>query len=161
MSRNVPLRRRDAAVACQNRGMPSDGFLKFMNIAHKSLLKVSFGKFGWNAAGMPVIELTTTGRKSGEPRTVMLTSPLQEGDTFVIVASKGGEDTHPAWYLNLRDKPDVTVTMQGVTRPMAARVANAEERTRMWPLVTAKYKNYAGYQTKTEREIPLVVLTPR
>ncbi len=140
--------------------MPSDGFLKFMNTAHKSLLKISFGKFGWNAGGMPVIELVTTGRKSGEPRSVMLTSPLQEGDTLVIVASKGGEDTHPAWFLNLRDKPDVTVTMKGVTRPMTSRVATAEERERMWPLVTAKYKNYAGYQTKTDREIPLVLLEP-
>ena len=148
-------------MACQNRRMPSDGLLKIMNIAHKSLLKVSLGKFGWNAGGMPVIELTTTGRKSGEPRSVMLTSPLQEGDTIVVVASKGGEDTHPAWYLNLRDKPDVTVTMKGVTQPMASRIANAEERSRMWPLVTEKYKNYAGYQTKTEREIPLVLLEPR
>ncbi len=141
--------------------MPSDGLLKFMNSAHRVLLKASFGKFGWDAGGMPVVELTTTGRKSGQPRSVMLTSPLQEGETIVVVASKGGEDEHPAWLLNLRDKPDVTITMKGVARPMTARVANAEERARMWPLVTAKYKNYAGYQTKTEREIPLVLLDPR
>jgi deazaflavin-dependent oxidoreductase (nitroreductase family) len=91
----------------------------------------------------------------------MLTSPYQEGSTIVVVASRGGDDQHPAWFLNLRDDPDVEVTMKGEPkRRMVARVANAEERARLWPLVTADHKNYAGYQTKTEREIPLVLLEP-
>ena len=141
--------------------MPSDNALKFMNFAHRAILKGSFGKLGWKAAGMPVLELTTIGRKSGQPRSVMLTSPLQEGETIVIVASRGGDDTHPAWFLNLRDKPDVTVSIKGVPRTMNARVASPDERARMWPLITAKYKNYAGYQTKTQREIPLVFLEPK
>jgi deazaflavin-dependent oxidoreductase (nitroreductase family) len=141
--------------------MPSDLTLKAMNGIHRALLKVTGGKFGWEAGKMPVLELTTTGRKSGQPRSVMLTSPLQEGDTIVVVASRGGDDTHPAWFLNLRDNPAVEVAYKGAPKqPMRARVANAEERARMWPLVTADHKNYAGYQTKTTREIPLVLLEP-
>ena len=140
--------------------MPSDFALKLMNSFHRGVLKVSGGRLGWQAGGMLVIELTTTGRKSGQPRSVMLTSPLQEGSTIVVVASRGGDDTHPAWFLNLRDNPDVEVTIKGEKRPMLARVADPEQRERMWPLVTAKYKNYEGYQTKTEREIPLVLLEP-
>jgi deazaflavin-dependent oxidoreductase (nitroreductase family) len=141
--------------------MPSDLTLKAMNGIHRALLKVTGGKFGWEAGKMPVLELTTTGRKSGQPRAVMLTSPLQEGNTIVVVASRGGDDTHPAWFLNLRDHPEVEVAYKGAPKqPMRARVANAEERARMWPLVTADHKNYAGYQTKTTREIPLVLLEP-
>ena len=133
-----------------------------MNGLHKGLLKVSGGKFGWKAGGMPVLELTTTGRKSGQQRSVMLTSPVQEGDTIVIVASRGGDDTHPAWFLNLRDKPDVEVAYNGKPKAsMVAHVADADERARLWPMVTSKYKNYAGYQTKTAREIPIVLLAPR
>lgn len=142
--------------------MPSDNALKVMNLAHRVLLKVSFGKVGWTALKMPVLELTTTGRKSGEPRTVMLTSPLQEGSTLVVVASRGGDDTHPAWFLNLRDDPDVTVALGGgAPVPLRARIADTAERARLWPLIVADHDNYAGYQTKTQREIPVVLLEPR
>lgn len=111
---------------------------------------------------MPVLELTTTGRKSAKPRAVMLTSPYQEGDAIVIVASRGGDDTHPAWFLNLRDNPDVMVSFKGKpAEAMTARVADEAERARLWPLVTSSQKRYAGYQSKTEREIPLVLLKPR
>jgi len=141
--------------------MPSDTALKAMNFAHRVILKASFGKVGWTASNMPVLELTTTGRKSGQARSVMLTSPLQEGDTVVIVASRGGDDTNPAWFLNLVDDPSVTVSLGGTAPvPMRARVATSTERTRMWPLIVADHKNYAGYQTKTSREIPLVLLDP-
>ena len=141
--------------------MPSDFALKTMNTVHRSVLKLSFGKLGWSAGNMPVLELVTTGRKSGEPRAVMLTSPLQEGATIVIVASRGGDDQHPAWFLNLRDNPKVQVAFKGAAKQaMTATIASADERARMWPLITEKYKNYAGYQTKTEREIPLVLLNP-
>lgn len=110
---------------------------------------------------MPALELTTIGRKSGEPHSVMLTSPVQEDDTLVVVASRGGDDHHPAWFLNLRDNAEVEVAFKGEERqPMRARVADAEERERLWPLATATYKGYANYQTKTEREIPLVLLEP-
>ena len=139
--------------------MPSDSFLKGANHAHRLLQRISFGKIGWNAGKMPVVELTTMGRKSGLPRTVLLTSPIQEGDAVVIVASKGGDDDHPAWFLSLRDHPEVEVVIKGGPQHTRhARIATAEERERMWPQVTAAYRGYAGYQTKTSREIPLVIL---
>jgi deazaflavin-dependent oxidoreductase (nitroreductase family) len=141
--------------------MPSDFQLKTANAIHRGLVQLTGGRFGWHLAKMPVLELTTVGRKSGTPRTVMLTSPLQEGETMVVVASRGGDPQHPAWFLNLRDNPAVEVAMRGrPKRPMRARVATADERARMWPKITADYKNYAGYQTKTEREIPLVLIEP-
>ncbi len=135
--------------------------LKTMNTIHRGVLKVSGGRLGWHVGSMPVLELTTTGRKSGEPRSVMLTSPVQEGDAIVVVASRGGDDQHPAWFLNLRDEPNVEVAYQGAAAaPYLARVATPDERAELWPKVTAAAKNYAGYQTKTDREIPLVLLTP-
>jgi deazaflavin-dependent oxidoreductase (nitroreductase family) len=141
--------------------MPSDLMLKTSNAIHRGLLKLSGGRLGWDIGHMPVVELTTTGRKSGQPRTVMLTSPAQEGETIVVVASRGGDDQHPAWFLNLRDKPEVEVALKGKPKQrMRARVATPEERARLWPQVTAKYKGYAGYQTKTTREIPLVLIDP-
>jgi deazaflavin-dependent oxidoreductase (nitroreductase family) len=141
--------------------VPSDLTLKTMNAMHRVVLKLSFGHLGWDALNMPVLELTTTGRKSGQPRSVMLTSPLKDGDAIVVVASRGGDDQHPAWFLNLRDNPDVEVKLKGGPKQkMRARVANREERASLWPKVTADHKNYAGYQEKTDREIPLVLLEP-
>jgi len=141
--------------------MPSDVILKAMNTAHRVLLKVSGQRLGWEFSGMPALELTTLGRRSGQPRAVMLTSPLQEGPAYVVVASRGGDDKAPAWLHNLRANPDVEVALQGKPKqPMHARVATAEERARMWPQIAGKYKNYAGYQHKTTREIPLVLLEP-
>jgi deazaflavin-dependent oxidoreductase (nitroreductase family) len=141
--------------------MPSDLGLKAMNTVHRTVLKLSGGRLGWNAMNMPVLELTTTGRKTGRRHSVMLTSPLQEGDAIVVVASRGGDDHHPAWFLNLRNDPNVEVALGGEPRrPMVARVASGDERARLWPLVTADHKNYAGYQTRTDREIPLVLLEP-
>ena len=141
--------------------MPHDIVLKTANVIHRGLTKISFGHLGWTMGSMPVLELTTTGRKSGQPRTVMLTSPVKQGENPVIVASKGGEDHHPAWFLNLRDNPHVQVSIGGAPkRDMVARVASVAERLELWPQVTAGYKGYAGYQTKTTREIPLVILEP-
>jgi deazaflavin-dependent oxidoreductase (nitroreductase family) len=141
--------------------MPSDAMLKAMNACHRVLLKVSGERLGWSFDNMPALELTTTGRKSGQPRAVMLTSPLQEGSAVVVVASRGGDDRPPAWLLNLQAKPEVEVSLQGKAKqPMHARVATAEERAWMWPRIAAEHKNYAGYQRKTSREIPLVLLEP-
>ncbi len=139
--------------------MPSDLFLKTANTAHRALLKVSGGRLGWTAGSMPVVQLTTTGRKSGEPRTVMLTSPHQDGDTMVLVASRGGDDHHPAWFLNLRDHPQVEVETEGrPKRTMTARIADTTERAELWPVVVDAYSGYADYQKRTDREIPLVLL---
>jgi deazaflavin-dependent oxidoreductase (nitroreductase family) len=141
--------------------MPADAVLKLMNATHRVLLASTGGRVGWTALGMPVLELTTTGAKSGQPRKVMLTSPLQEGDSYIIVASRGGDDRHPAWYHNLVAHPQVTVSVGGKPgRPMTATVVPAEERDRLYQQIGAKYRNYAGYQKKTSRTIPLVRLTP-
>lgn len=141
--------------------MPSDGFLKGMNAVHRVIMAVTGGKKGWQFGVMPVVELTTIGRKSGEKRTVLLTSPVQEGDDVVVVASRGGDDHHPAWYLNLVANPQVEVRVRGgERRTMVARTATPDERNRWWPSVEAAFKGYRAYQQKTSREIPLVVLSP-
>jgi deazaflavin-dependent oxidoreductase (nitroreductase family) len=141
--------------------MPSDLFLKAMNATHRVMLTLTGNRVGASFGGMPSLELTTTGRKTGQPRKVMLTSPLQEGSTLVVVASRGGDDQHPAWFLNLRDNPAVQVRVVGQpVRPMRARIANSEERDRIWPIIAGRYRNYAGYQKRTNRQIPLVLLEP-
>jgi deazaflavin-dependent oxidoreductase (nitroreductase family) len=141
--------------------MPSDLFLKSANTMHRMLLKVSGGRLGWTAGSMPVIQLTTTGRKTGQPRTVMLTSPHQDGDTMVLVASRGGDDHHPAWFLNLRDNSQVEVETEGrPKRTMTARIADADERAELWPGIVETYSGYGDYQKRTDREIPLVLLEP-
>lgn len=140
--------------------MPHDLLLKTVNTIHRTLLTISGGKIGWSASDMPVIELITTGRKSGQPRAVMLTSPYVEGNNMAIVASRGGDDRHPAWFLNLSDNPSVTVKTAEGTQAMTARIVDADERAELWPKITEKAKNYAGYQSKTDREIPVVMLEP-
>lgn len=132
-----------------------------MNSTHRILIAASGGRVGRSFGGMPVLELTTTGRKSGQLRSTLLTSPYQDGDRTYIVASRGGDDHNPAWFFNLRANPAVTVSIQGgPAQKMHAEVVDPAERARVWPLITSKHTNYAGYQKKTEREIPLVVLTP-
>ena len=135
--------------------------LKTQNAVHRLIQRLSGGRLGWEALGMPVLELTTIGRKSGQRRSVMLTSPLSENGNMVIVASRGGDDAHPAWLLNLSDNPKVEVAVKGRAKePMTARIATPEERARLWPQIAGSHSNYASYQTKTDREIPLVVLEP-
>jgi deazaflavin-dependent oxidoreductase (nitroreductase family) len=142
--------------------MPSDLFFRGLNTVHRTVMKLSGGRLGWDVANMPVLELTTTGRKSGRPHMVVLTSPVRDGDAIVVVGSRGGDNHHPAWFLNLRDNPDVDVAIgREPKRLMRARVADPDERARLWPQVVARYKGYGDYQTKTDREIPLVLLEPR
>ncbi len=141
--------------------MPSDLMMKSMNRFHRTLLKVSGGRLGWKAGGMPVLELTTVGRRSGQKRVSMLTSPVQSGDSIVVVASRGGDPVHPAWFLNLRDQPEVEVVWKGQPQcTMVARVAEGEERAALWAQIMADFPHYGSYQDKTTREIPLVVLDP-
>src|SRR5687768_4101450 len=109
---------------------------KVITAFHRRLYTLSGGRLGSGIVGMPVLILTTIGRKSGKPRETVLTTPVQEGDVVVIVASYGGDDRHPQWFLNLQADPDVTVTMNGETTPMRARVATAEEKARLWGAVT-------------------------
>ncbi len=141
--------------------MPSDFQLKTMNKIHRALFNASGGRIGGNLLGMLVVDLKTTGAKSGQPRSSMLTSPVQEGDKIVLVASRGGDPQHPGWYHNIKTNPDVEVRMRGDTKKMRARVATPEEKDRLWPDVVKKYKGYGQYQTRTSRNIPLVILEPR
>jgi deazaflavin-dependent oxidoreductase (nitroreductase family) len=109
----------------------------------------------WN--GVPTLLLTTTGRKSGERRTTPLIYG-RDGDAYVIVASKGGAPAHPAWYLNLSAEPQVELQVKDEVFPARARTATAEERPRLWQLMAGIWPSYDDYQTKTDREIPVVVL---
>ena len=143
---------------------PYDLMMKTMNKAHGFVFRASRGRLLGRGLGMPMLELTTTGRRSGQKRTTMLSSPLQlgeNGESIVLVASKGGDDVDPDWFLNLRDDPNVAVTMKGEMRAMTARIADAGERADLWARLTEAHSNYAGYQRKTEREIPVVVLDPK
>jgi deazaflavin-dependent oxidoreductase (nitroreductase family) len=137
-----------------------DAVAKPLSLFHAAVYRATGGRIGRSGFGMPVVILETTGRKTGKKRTTTLTSPVQDGDTVVLVASYGGDDRHPMWYLNLRDDPKVELTIHGETRPMTARVATAEEKRELWPRVVEAYKGYAQYQTRTERDIPLVILEP-
>jgi deazaflavin-dependent oxidoreductase (nitroreductase family) len=141
--------------------VPADLVMKAMNVVHRALIRVAPGRFGNEALGMPVLELTTTGRLSGRPRSVMLTSPVRDGDAIVVVASRGGDDRHPDWLLNLRAEPNVEVALRnGPRRPMTAHVADAAERERLWEEITTFHPRYAAYQRRTSREIPVVLLCP-
>jgi deazaflavin-dependent oxidoreductase (nitroreductase family) len=135
--------------------------LKAMNAIHRGVLTLTGGRLGHSILGMQAVELHTTGRKSGQRRTVMLTSPVYDTDRVVLVASKGGDDRPPDWYRNLVADPDVELTVKGATRPMLARTASPEERAALWPSVVRAYRGYALYQERTSREIPLVILEPR
>ena len=141
--------------------MASDFSMRAMNAMHRGILKISGGRLGWRAMGMPMLELTTTGRKSGQKRSTMLSSPLQRDGSWIVVASRGGDDVHPAWYLNLVSDPNVEVVIGGApSEKRIARVATPAERAELWPTITKQFTNYAGYQEKTDREIPLVFLDP-
>ena len=140
---------------------PKDAVFKVVTSFHRMVFDLSKGKLAGKTSGMPVLKLTTVGRKSGQRRSTMLTSPLVEGENVVLVASKGGDDRDPDWFGNLVAHPEVDVVMDGSNRKMRARVAEGVERTRLWEELTAKHGNYAGYQRKTSRQIPVVVLEPQ
>jgi len=142
------------------RSLIDSGF-KSLNLLHRTVLRVTGRRYGTSAFGMPMVELHTTGRKSGLERTVVLASPVTRGSSLVLVASKGGDDRNPDWFENLVVHPDVEITMGKVRRPMRARVATAEETTELWPQVIASYRSYASYQRRAKREIPLVLCDPR
>lgn len=140
---------------------PMDRITRGMNRLHRAIWAVSGHRLLKNPLGMPAVELHTTGRKSGQRRTVILTSPIHDDSMFVVIASKGGDDRHPDWYTNLVAQPDVEITYDGVTRPYRARTATPEEKAEMWPKIVSAYKGYASYQKKTDRDIPVVICEPR
>ena len=133
--------------------------LKLFSKLHVFLYKASGGRIGGRFKAAPVLLLTTTGRKTGKRRT----TPLLYGEDagrYVIVASVGGAPKHPAWYLNLSGNAAASIEVDRRTLPVNAETAPAEQRARLWTLMTQVYPGYDAYQTKTSREIPVVVLTP-
>jgi len=107
--------------------------------------------------GTSVLILETKGRKSGEPRPTPLIYG-QNGDDYLLVASKGGSDTPPAWYLNLQENPEVDVQVKGYRFKATARTATDEEKPRLWEIMVEEWPAYNDYQDKTDREIPVVIL---
>lgn len=138
-----------------------DTGFKIANVVHRNLFEATKGRLGGTVAGMPALILETTGRKSGARRSSMLTAPIEEDGDIVLVASKGGDDRHPAWYLNLKANPDVTITMGGRTFAAVAREVTGDEKDALWPRIVERYKGYAGYKQRTDRDIPVIVCTPR
>jgi deazaflavin-dependent oxidoreductase (nitroreductase family) len=139
----------------------ADISLKTMSQLHRAIIHLTGGQVLGSAFGMPVVELHTVGRKSGQPRSTMLTAPVIDGDRVVLVASKGGDDRDPDWYRNLIAHPDIELTMAGQRRPMRARRASPAEKAELWPRVVAAYTGYGSYQRRTDRDIPLVICEPR
>ena len=120
---------------------------------------MSRGRLLGRVAGMPVLLLTTTGRKSGKPRTTPLTF-FRDGNDLVVIASNGGSDRAPGWWLNLQHDPRAIVGIGGEELNVTARAAPPEQRERLWVEITATYSGYAKYQQKTAHQIPVVLLTP-
>jgi len=132
---------------------------RYFLYVHQWLFETTDGRVTW-LGGLPVLLLRTTGRKTGTERTAALVY-LQDGKDLVIVASNGGSDRAPAWLGNLVKTPTVGVQIGRERRTMRARIANPEERARLWPLVNEMNAGrYDDYQSRTEREIPLVILSP-
>jgi deazaflavin-dependent oxidoreductase (nitroreductase family) len=128
---------------------------------HVAIYRATRGAVGHHIPGMPpTLLLDHVGAKSGRRRT----SPIgytRDGENLVLVASKGGFPKNPAWFHNLVANPDTTVQLGSERRAVHARVADAAERTRLWPKVLETYSGYEAYQQRAEREIPLVILEPR
>ncbi|MCC6847455.1 MAG: nitroreductase family deazaflavin-dependent oxidoreductase [Deltaproteobacteria bacterium] len=127
---------------------------------HTRLYRLTRGKIGHRAAGLASLLLTTTGRRSGARRTVALTY-VPDGGDYVVVASNGGADRDPAWWLNLQARPDAVVQVGASRVPVVAYAADPDERHRLWPLLAASNPFYTRYQVLTPRPIPVVVLRPR
>jgi deazaflavin-dependent oxidoreductase (nitroreductase family) len=136
------------------------GLWKLVGWVHTRLYRVTYGLIGHWTAGLASLLLTTTGRRSGEQRTVALTYVL-DGDDYVVVASNGGADRDPAWWLNLQAQPEAVVQVGASRIPVVAHAADSEERRRLWPMLTASNPFYSRYELLTARPIPVVVLQPR
>jgi F420H(2)-dependent quinone reductase len=134
-------------------------FLKLFMAMHVGMYRLSRGKLGGSMRGFKVLLLTTIGRKSGKTYITPLGCFDQEGG-YVIVASNGGQPTHPAWYYNLKSSPQVTVQVLDAIIPATAEVLSGGARTQAWQKVVATAPGYADYEKKTTREIPLILLRP-
>ena len=134
---------------------------RYLGALHRFLYSASGGQIGSRMWGLEILLLTTTGRRSGRARTVPLCS-LRDGESFVVIASYGGLDCSPSWWLNLQHEPRATVQLGRATYDVVARNAIAAERERLWAHVTARAPGYLDYQRRTNRLIPVVLLeSPR
>ena len=131
------------------------------NRVHRRVFVAARGRVLGRWGGQPVLLLTTTGRRSGLPRTTMLVALVREPGRVVVAASNGGSPYHPDWFRNLVADDSVEVLAGGRHVPMRARAAAPDERAELWPRVIAGSPAYARYQQHAGREIPLVILTPR
>ena len=132
---------------------------KLFLAVHEVVYRLSRGRAMGRFQGMPVLLLTTKGRKSGKRRTAPLLY-LQETEVYYVVGSMGGAPTHPAWYLNLAHDPSVTVQVKGRVFAANAEQVEAAERERLWERFVAGYSGYASYVEKTERVFPIIALSP-
>jgi F420H(2)-dependent quinone reductase len=124
---------------------------------HIRLFRWTNGRVGSAMSGQPMVLLTTTGNKSGKARTVPVMC-LEDGGERYVIASFGGSPKHPAWFVNLKAKPEVTVEVRGRRFDARAEIVEGPERARLWSVLVAKMPQFAKYQTKTTREIPVVRL---
>ena len=137
----------------------NDPAVKLLSTLHTALYRLTGGRIGHRLVHNDMCLLTTTGARSGRPHTVPLLY-LEDGDRLVLIASYGGRRNHPDWYYNLEKHAAATVQIFSEKRPVTARTADAEERVAWWPRIVAAYPDYAVYQSRTEREIPVVILQP-
>jgi deazaflavin-dependent oxidoreductase (nitroreductase family) len=133
--------------------------LSLLGEEHVRVYRETKGETGYLWNGAPILLLTTKGRKSGEPRTIAIIFTPQENG-WVLIASKGGSPTHPKWYLNILDDPLIEVQVKGERFEAVARTAEPPERERLWAEAVKIWPNYDVYQTRTTRQIPVVVLEP-
>ena len=126
---------------------------------HRWIYDRSGGRIGSSTLGKQIVRLAIIGRKSGQPRSVLLYA-FPAGDSYAVVASNLGDDAYPLWYLNIRANPAVTVEIEGRQFEAVAREAEGEERERLWAGVTAADPTYTEYQKRTERVIPVIILEP-
>lgn len=136
-----------------------DSSVRRWSRAHRRLFRLTNGRVGRRLVDNDMLLLTTSGRVTGEAHTVPLLY-LRDGDRLVVIASYGGRDNHPDWYLNLESEPGVVVELPGIRRRMVARTADSDERAFWWPRIVDAYDGYAVYQSRTRREIPVVFLDP-
>ena len=126
---------------------------------HRGIYRLSRGRIFARSVGCPVILLTTTGRKSGQPRTAPIFG-FEEGQSIVVAASNAGKEHYPSWYFNLRANPEAQVQVRGEVRRVRARDATPEECERLWPRLIGEYRGYEFYRERTSRHIPIVILEP-
>ena len=143
-----------------DRSRVKDTLSRTVTALHTQLIRRTGGRFGGQMFKRPMILLTTTGRISGQPRvTPLLCHP--DGDRYLLIGSNGGDDRDPQWVQNLLANPEASIELEGETIPVRATIATPEEKKVLWPKATAAYKGYDGYQRRTSRDIPVVILTRR